>query len=83
MGWQRQGETDPAAKQQRYSGRRRTPTQSSPGDAVQTHETVTAMGFKGLVPSPQDTSPLLLWPVDQHKQKLKAKHSGHEALFGP
>lgn len=44
--------------------------------------TVTAMGFKGLLPRPQDT-PLLLWAMGQHKQKSQAKHSGHEALFRP
>lgn len=83
LGWQRQGEMDPAVEQQRYSGKRRTPKQSSPADAVQTQEAVTAMAFKGLVPSPQDTSSLLLWAMEQHKQEPQAKLSEHEALFRP
>lgn len=37
---------------------------------------------RGIVRNPQDTSPLLLQAVDQHKQEPQAKHFGHEALFG-
>lgn len=40
-------------------------------------------GLQGLVPSAQDTSPVLLWTMDQHKVKPQAKHSGHEAFLGP
>lgn len=77
LGGQRQGGMDPAAKQQKGQKKNSTAEQpwrcsANPGDC---HS-------RGLQ-SPQFTSPLLLWAMDQHKQKPQAKLSGHETLFRP